>query len=495
MSMRNFIQRTLATAFSIQLFLGVGIFYSPLSSAASAPKTVLESVNSLGGLCLSPTVPVTDMATWKAGCDPLAQKVFASAKTYDKAYKENVKSREAFNSSAGKVAVSQNTVLKGNNAGQGTSTSEAAAKSVGQDYSGLQAANTANTSAAKAQETAAADFETAVTNYNGYVNQPTPQVPAGLVAKTKAAAEESVADAEKKSADTAGTGKNLLSTLGPLAAIAGLGALMMGMMGKDDGSGSGVTAGDNITCSPGTEKDYSGTCVAIVCDDGESFDYSKAACVADDDSNTCTTGMVKNDAGVCVVSDGKCSEAEYPDEDGVCIAKPTCADNEYFNTDYRSCLAKNCQIGETLQSDGTCKKADGDNNTAITLGNPDDINNNLDGSGGVTTSSTDEEDPFAALMDAEKSLGAGASTGGGSGSAGSGGSKAGVSGSGSGGGRNVAGSGSGAGAGAGGGYSGGRGFSAGDKDGEGGAEARVRLKTIKWTNPVIHKSLQESVNK
>lgn len=270
-----------------------------------------------------------------------------------------------------------------------------------------------------------------------------------------------------------GLDKNAMDMLLPLLAIAGLAAAMMG--GKDDEEPPQQT--------PPEEDDEE-----IECADGEVANEDGTACIADADAPCEAEGMERNEAGVCVVADGRCNADQYPDDQGVCIDKPTCEEGEYFNRDVRACIAKTCPTGQILQADGSCKD-DGDE--TIKLADPDATPANGDD---TEFASGDDGEGEAGLSEdgSGGSLGAAGSAGS-AGSSGSG-SEDGSSGRGFGGfrasGRSPAGAG-----GAGGGYGGGFGSdSRNAKKGKGGQDAKTIQRFLKWKNPVVHKTLQEAAS-
>lgn len=105
------------------------------------------------------------------------------------------------------------------------------------------------------------------------------------------------------------------------------------------------------------------------CGEDEVLNDARTRCIATTDPPECEAeGMVRNESGVCVVADGSCGPNYYPnadfdsdvaesDENRSCLPRPLCATGEYFNVDVRSCVAKSCQEGETLNQNGDCEAA------------------------------------------------------------------------------------------------------------------------------------------
>lgn len=277
--------------------------------------------------------------------------------------------------------------------------------------------------------------------------------------------EQETDENEKKGMD-----KNMLGKLLPLLAIAGIAAAMMG--GGDD---------DEPQQQPGgTDDDDEDD---IECADGEVPNEDGTACVADTDEPCEGEGMERNELGVCVVADGRCTIDQYPDDEGVCVDRPSCEEGEYFNVDVRSCVAKTCDAGQILSADGSCVD-DGDE--TIQIADPDAIDGDDD-----DPNTSDGDDGLAGLSSDDGAGGLG-----GAGAAGAGGSSGGAAGTGDGSsargfgnfqasGRSPAGAG---------------GFNAGSygsnskskKKNKNGRDSKTIERHLRWKNPVVRKTLQEA---
>ena len=426
----------------------------PLESFAKKSENAgtIRGYLSESGAALCTPPPVTDSSGWHTRCKPFGEKVFAAADFYDEWNAKNATAVTEFDAAASKLGMTtqQYTQLKKDN--KTDAALESAAKNGGTDMTLLDTASARVIETAENKKLAADTVKEAVDGYNSFSDQghsPNPQIPADLVTKSQESAAASVADAKQKAAETAGTKSNLLSTLGPLAAVAGLvglGAMMMG--GGDEGGDTAPAPGSNITDIPEAPETPTGT-------------------------GGCGAGMV-DQGGVCVVQDGSCEADQYPDASGTCISKPTCKEDETFNVDVRACIAKKDD------------DKDNPNTDQINVGNPDAI----PGEATVASTGEDEEDPFASLAADEAALSGAAAGGSGTGAAGAGsGAGSGSGAAGNGGGRNFAGFAAGGG---GAGYGGGAGRGGAGGGGEG-RDATVQIQTLKWTNPVVRETLQESL--